>query len=69
MKELIIKNIIDKADALAAEYDKTKDPLIREEWFQLVRSLDNSEFCDNEILDTILKPPLPARRKVHHRIK
>ena len=40
MKEHIIKNITDKADVLAVEYNKTKDPLIREEWFQLVRSLD-----------------------------
>ena len=65
MKEHIIKNITDRADVLAVEYNKTKDPLIREEWFQLVRSLDNCQFCDNEILDTTLKPPLQVAQKVH----
>jgi len=65
----MIRQITLKADELARQYNKTKDPLIREEWFQLVRSLDNCQFSDNEILDTTLKLPPPARRKVHHHIK
>ena len=38
MKNVVLKNITDKADELAREYNKTKDPKIKEEWFKLVRS-------------------------------
>jgi len=53
MKEHIIKNITDKADALAVEYDKTKDPLIREEWYRVVRSLDSLKPFDKNILHKV----------------
>ena len=66
MKEHIIKNITDKADALAVKYNKTKDPLIREEWFQLVRSLDSFQPSHNKTWDTILKPPPQVAQKVRH---
>ena len=39
MKEHIIKNITNKADVLAVEYNKTKDPKIKEEWYKLIRSI------------------------------
>ena len=33
------KNITDKADELSRQYEKTKDPRIRDQWFKLVRSV------------------------------
>ena len=39
MKEHIIKNITDKADELARQYNKTKDPKIKDEWYKLIKSL------------------------------
>ena len=39
MRNVILKNITDKADKLANEYNKTKDPGIRDQWFKLVRSV------------------------------
>ena len=38
MKNVVLKNITDKADELAREYNRTKDPKIKEEWFKLVRN-------------------------------
>ena len=55
-------------DKLAVEYNKTKDPLIRKEWFRLVRSLYYPS-SHKQTLDTILKPPPPALQKVRHHIK
>jgi len=60
----MIRQITLKADELSRQYNKTKDPLIREEWYQVVRSLDNFQFLHNETLDTILKPPLQVAQKV-----
>ena len=55
------KNLLDirakDLDKLAVEYNKTKDPALREEWYRLVRSLDNFQPSHNEISDTILRPP------------
>ena len=38
MKNAILKNITDKADELARQYNKTKDPSIRDQWFKLIRT-------------------------------
>ena len=38
MKNAILKNITDKADELAKQYNKTKDPGIRDQWFKLLRT-------------------------------
>ena len=35
-----------KLDELAREYNRTKDPKIKEEWFKLVRSLPAPEYKD-----------------------
>ncbi len=59
----MIKQITLKADELARQYNKTKDPALREEWYRVVRSLDNFQPSDNEIWDTILKPPLQVVQK------
>jgi hypothetical protein len=38
MKNAILKNITDKADELARQYNKTKDPGIRDQWFKLIKT-------------------------------
>ena len=39
MKNVVIKNITDKADELAKLYNKTKDPKYKEAWYKLIRSI------------------------------
>ena len=39
MRNVVIKNITDKADELAREYNRTKDPKYKEEWYKLIKSL------------------------------
>ena len=46
MKNVVIKNITDKADELAKLYNKTKDPKIKEEWYKLIKSLPAPEYKD-----------------------
>ena len=38
MRNVVIKNITDKADELARLFNKTKDPKYKEEWYKLIRS-------------------------------
>ena len=38
MKNAILKNITDRADELARQYNKTKDPGIRDQWYKLIRT-------------------------------
>ena len=37
MRNVIIKNITDKADQAANNWNNTKDPKYREEWYKLVK--------------------------------
>ena len=67
MKEHIVRNITVKADELSRKYNKTKDPALREEWFQLVRSLDNFQPSHNKTSEIILKPPPQVLQKGHYR--
>jgi hypothetical protein len=39
MKNVIIKNITDKADELARLYNKTKDPKYKEEWYKILKEI------------------------------
>ena len=39
MRNVILKNITDKADELANEYNKTRDPGIRDQWYKLIRTV------------------------------
>ena len=39
MRNVILKNITVKADALAVEYNKTKDPGIRDQWYKLLKQV------------------------------
>jgi len=63
MKEHIIRNITVKADELSRRYNKTKDPALREEWYRVVRSLDNFQPLHNETWDIVLKPPQQVVQK------
>ena len=44
MKNVTLKNITDKADELAREYNRTKDPKIKQEWYKLIKSLPVPEY-------------------------
>lgn len=44
MKEHIIRNITIKADELARQYNKTKDPKYKEECYKLIKSLPVPEY-------------------------
>lgn len=37
MRNVILKNITNKADELANQYNKTKDPGIRDQWYATVK--------------------------------
>ena len=37
MRNAILKNITDKADELARQYNKTKDPSIRDQWYKIIK--------------------------------
>jgi len=37
MKNAILRNITVKADELANQYNKTKDPGIRDQWYKIVK--------------------------------
>jgi hypothetical protein len=39
MRNVVLKNITDKADALAVEYNKTKDPGLRDQWYKLIKTV------------------------------
>jgi hypothetical protein len=39
MKNVILKNITDKADELARLYNKTKDPKYKEEWYKILKEI------------------------------
>ena len=65
----MIKQITLKADELARQYNKTKDPALREEWYRVVRSLDNFQSSHNETSDIILKPPPQVVQKARRRTR
>tara|TARA_R110002020_G_scaffold333048_5_gene548479 strand:- start:345 stop:542 length:198 start_codon:yes stop_codon:yes gene_type:complete len=65
MKNVILKNITDKADKLAIEYNKTKDPKLKAQWFSLVSSVEPLLYR-KQILDTTLKTLLDQQQKHHH---
>jgi hypothetical protein len=39
MRNVVLKNITDKADKLANEYNKTKDPGLRDQWYKLLKQV------------------------------
>jgi len=39
MRSEILKNITDKADELANEYNRNRDPGIRDQWFKLIKTV------------------------------
>ena len=53
MRNVILKNITDKADKLANEYNKTKDPGLRDQWYKLLRQVSEHQ-----------EPVLPSARRL-----
>jgi hypothetical protein len=43
MRNVILKNISDKADKLANQYNKTKDPGLRDQWYKLLKTVSQVE--------------------------
>jgi hypothetical protein len=43
MRNVILKNITDKADSLANQYNKTKDPGLRDQWYKLLRQVSEHQ--------------------------
>ena len=39
MRNVILKSITDKADELANEYNRTRDPGIRDQWYKLIKTV------------------------------
>ena len=53
MRNAIINRITDKADELARQYNKTKDPSIRDQWYKVVR--EAAQHIPKEELDNYCK--------------
>jgi len=47
MRNVILKNITDKADKLANQYNKTKDPGLRDQWYELIKKVSQVESKDH----------------------
>ena len=58
MRNVILKNITDKADELANEYNKTRDPGIRDQWFKLVKTVSQYPEPRED------SPPKRGRKKI-----
>ena len=58
MRSVILKNITDKADELANEYNKTRDPGIRDQWYKLLKTVSQYP----EPRET--PPPKRGRKKI-----
>jgi hypothetical protein len=43
MRNVILKNITDKADSIANQYNKTKDPGLRDQWYELLRQVSEHQ--------------------------
>jgi hypothetical protein len=41
MRNATISRIAAKADKLAIEYNKTKDPSIKDQWYKTIKSVEN----------------------------
>jgi hypothetical protein len=39
MRNAVLRNITVRADELARQYNKTKDPSIRDQWFKLLKQI------------------------------
>ena len=58
MRNVVLKNITDKADALAVEYNKTKDPGLRDQWYQLIKTVSHYPEPRED------SPPKRGRKKI-----
>ena len=57
MRSVILKNITDKADALAVEYNKTKDPGLRDQWYKLIKTV-------SQVPSVLEEERLSSRKKI-----
>jgi len=57
-REFIIRNITIKADELARQWEKTRDPGIRDQWYQLVKTVSHYPEPRED------SPPKRGRKKI-----
>jgi hypothetical protein len=57
MRNVVLKNITDKADALAVEYNKTKDPGLRDQWYKLIKTV-------SQVPSVLEEERLSSRKKI-----
>ena len=65
MKNAVIKNITDKADELAKQYNKTKDPGIRDQWYKMIVEAAKYISADNTEYTRINDKKLPDHKKYY----
>ena len=46
-RQMVIDRITKEANKIAIEYNKTKDPGIRDQWFKLIKSLPVPEYMEH----------------------
>ena len=56
MRNVVLKNITDKADALAVEYNKTRDPGIRDQWYKKLKQVPPASVLE--------EARIPSRKKI-----
>jgi hypothetical protein len=62
MRNVVLKNITDKADKLANEYNKTKDPGLRDQWYKLIKTVSQVPSVSEEAR-------LPSRKKTLGKVR
>jgi hypothetical protein len=45
-RNFVMEKISRKADELARQYNKTKDPGLRDQWYELIRKVSQAELKD-----------------------
>lgn len=65
MRNVVIKNIIAKADELANQYNKTKDSGIRDQWYKIIQEAAKNIPKDDIEYKRINDKRLPDHKKTY----
>ena len=65
MRNVVIKNIIAKADELANQYNKTKDSGIRDQWYKIIQEAAKNIPKDDIEYKRINDKRLPNHKKTY----
>lgn len=74
MKNVVLKNITDKADELARLYNKTKDPKYKEKWYKLLKQIKQvkkmrSNYLQFPVITGLSPKTIKGRVKKKQKIK